>query len=341
MLTSVGTLPRQRAMPRYSCFDHHYEDSSRLETMKPTVTTVGILWLLSIISLSNAMSLRVIDSHLHVWANAQEASLGFAYAVPPPEALQNDGSVNALMRQMDANGVDGALIVQPINYKFDHSYVLQAIQKHPKRFKGMYLHNPHDSDPLARLDDFCLQGFVGVRFNPYLWDSLGPQKWRNMSQGSGLDVYRRCGELQMPVGIMCFQGLSLHYDDIVQLLEQSPKTICILDHFGFTKLDDEGESAFQQIVSLAKYPQVHVKISALFRLGDDYPYERVRKERFLPLLQAFGSERLLFGSDFPYVLEQPQGYSVHKLVASWIDKEEDRQNILSGTAERLFGKWNV
>ena len=296
---------------------------------------------------------RVIDSHLHVWANADEASLGFPWAVPPPESLQNEGSVQSLLQRMDSNGVDGALIVQPINHKFDHSYIIQAIKRYPKRFKGMYLFDPADSDPINRLEAYCLQGFVGVRFNPYLWDSIGEQKWKPMSQGAGLQVYRRCGELRMPVGIMCFQGLSLHYDDIVSLLEQSPETICILDHFGFTKLEKNNDnadksndssqqsssSAFQQLRSLAKYPQVHVKISALFRLQDEYPYDRVKQERFLPLLQAFGSARLLFGSDFPYILEQPQGYSVHKLVASWIPKEEDQYNVMAGTAERLFGKW--
>ena len=314
--------------------------------MKLATTLLLLLQLPTVVTAMSSLPLRIIDSHLHVWANAAEASLQFPWTQPPPESLQNEGSVDQLLQQMDAHNVEGALIVQPINHQFDHSYVMQALKQHPTRFKGMYLHNPNDSDPVERLEALCLQGFVGVRFNPYLWNKqAGEQSWSKMSQGTGLDVYRRCGELSMPVGIMCFQGLSLHYDDILQLLEQSPKTICILDHFGFTKLDSDDESSsassssFQQLLSLAKYPQVHVKISALFRLQDEYPYDRVKNERFLPLLQAFGSERLLFGSDFPYVLEQPQGYSVHTLVASWMDNEQDRINVMSGTAERLFGKW--
>lgn len=41
------------------------------------------------------------------------------------------------------------------------------------------------------------------------------------------------GTLEMPVGIMCFKGLPLHYTDIVALLEHSPSTDVIIDHFGF------------------------------------------------------------------------------------------------------------
>jgi predicted TIM-barrel fold metal-dependent hydrolase len=37
----------------------------------------------------------------------------------------------------------------------------------------------------------------------------------------------------MPVGIMCFKGLGLHYDDIIKLVEFSPETNVVIDHFGF------------------------------------------------------------------------------------------------------------
>jgi predicted TIM-barrel fold metal-dependent hydrolase len=296
----------------------------------------------------------VIDSHLHVWANEDESSKGgFPYAKgkDPPASLLSLSSKSKLLEQMNANGINGALIVQPINHLFDHSYVISALKEHPTRFKGMYLHNPSLSveDALSKLDDFVLQGFVGARFNPYLWplqNNDEPTSWTYMSTkgGSGLAVYRRCGELNMPVAVMCFQGLQLHYEDIVQLLEASPKTTLILDHFGFTFLTPEGDAAFQQLLALATYPQVMVKISALFRLKDiSSPYEQVRTKRFLPLLSTFGANRLMFGTDFPYVLEQePEQYGgMIKLVSSWIESESDRMAIMGGTAERAFGAWGI
>jgi len=246
-----------------------------------------------------------------------------------------------LLKQMEENGVDGALIVQPINHKFDHSYVIESIKSHPDRFKGMLLHDPSldEDEAVARLEDLALHGFVGVRFNPYLWPQVGESAWSPMSEGAGLAVYKRCAELQMPVGVMCFQGLQLHYDDILQLIEKSPDTVLVLDHFGFTSI--KNEDAFEKLMALAKYPNVYVKISALFRLDDPFPFTQVKEKRFQPLLKAFGADRLMYGSDFPFVLEQPEKYGMVKLVSSWIDDANDAKWIMGGTSEKIFGTWGA
>jgi predicted TIM-barrel fold metal-dependent hydrolase len=297
----------------------------------------------------------IIDSHLHVWANVEEAASGFPYATgnEPPESLRNLGSTSELIKQMDHAGVHGALIVQPINHKFDHSYVMNAIKSYPSRFKGMLLHDPSLSpeEAVSRVEDLALQGFVGVRFNPYLWDKKvssnnkdGNDGWTPMSTsgGSGLAVYKRCAELKLPVGIMCFQGLQLHYQDILELIHASPDTMLILDHFGFTSLTDQGNAAFQQLLELAKYPNVMIKISAPFRQKDESPYEKVQRERFAPLLETFGAERLMFGTDFPYVLNQPESYDgMIQLISSWFSNAKDQEAVMGGTAERVFGPWGV
>ncbi len=245
--------------------------------------------------------------------------------------------------------------MQPINHKYDHSYVIDAMTKYPHLFKGMLLHDPSlDVEyALRRLDELILKGFVGVRFNPYLWNTgADDNDNKYMSKGTGLEVYKRCGELNVPVGIMCFKGIDLHYDDIVDLLEKSPETTLILDHFGFTTLSSSAEQPsteqFKMLLSLAKYQNVIVKISALFRVAggkdkDPYPFDRVKKERFDVLLEKFGKDRLMFGTDFPYVLnEEGQYKGAVDVVKSWTDDDKDVQDaIMHGNAERLFGEWGV
>ena len=313
----------------------------------------------------------IIDSHLHVWANSDE-SVAFPYTQDPPNHLQDLASMDALIDQMNRGGVHGALIVQPINHGFDHTYVRRALEQHPDRFKGMLLLDPSLSvnDATSLVRTVVANGFVGVRFNPYLWPQLStdddqkeggaPVRFAPMSEGVGRAVYALCGELHIPVGIMCFRGLSQHVDDIATLIESSPATTLILDHYGFTALFDDKESSnhhnaehgsdetpapFQQLLNLArKYPQMVIKASAPFRLNDPagWPFDRVRTERFTPLLQAVGAQRLLFGSDFPYVLDHtgPQEYGrIVALLSSWIEDEGDRRAILGGNAQRLFGPW--
>mmetsp|Transcript_26709 Transcript_26709/g.29930 ORF Transcript_26709/g.29930 Transcript_26709/m.29930 type:complete len:429 (+) Transcript_26709:130-1416(+) len=355
-------------------------------------TTTGSLLSLSANSNSNSNNNnnnnnnnKIIDSHLHVWANTKEATTTYPYekGQTPPDSLKDVACVASLLEKMKDCGVDGALIVQPINHKYAHSYVLdQAVKEYPSKFKGMMLHDPALSVEAAinKLEELTLAGFVGVRYNPYLWPMNENENNSGMNNipmstphngGAGLAVYQRCGELNMPVGVMCFKGLGLHLDDIQKLLNHSPNTIMILDHFCFTKLvtqhqkvgttnkDDDksndgnvNEKVFQQLLQLGQdYPQLMVKISALFRLEDDtgYPYERVRTERFEPLLQVFGPQRLLFGTDFPFVLEQEGSYQgAVEVVSSWCrqsklndreDGESVRKLIMGGTAERLFGPW--
>jgi len=290
-----------------------------------------------------AMTTNIIDSHLHVWASSKEsASFPYADGQDPPASLADAASKSALLEKMNIAGVDGSLIVQPINHKFDHTYVISAIKEHPDKFKGMLLHDPSlpSEEAVSQLEQLVLKGFVGVRFNPYLWPSKD-DGWEYMSEGAGLAVYKRCGELHMPVGVMCFKGLQLHLDDVTRLLEKSPETTLVLDHFGFTSFSDDGKAAFQDLLKLAKYRQVVVKISALFRLGDSSPYEKVRQERFEPLLEAFGADRLMFGTDFPFVLEQePEKYDgMVKLVSSWIVDDDARSAVMGKTAQRLFGAW--
>lgn len=293
-------------------------------------------------SKSDTPTYRIIDSHLHVWGTAQDAeesACPFPFDNAPPASLQDKGSTQALLEHMAEAGVSGALIVQPINYKYDHSYVINALQQYPHTFKGMLLHDPTLStdDAIRRVKSLKLQGFNSVRFNPYLW----PLE-TNMSHGAGLAVYRQCAELHMPVGIMCFHGLDLHYEDILQLIHHSPKTILIMDHFGFAGFTDRGETNFAKLQTLATYPNVYIKISALFRLNDPFPFDRVKKERFQPLLESFGKDRLMFGTDFPYVLEKVESYkSMIELVTAWMDTDEIRRAVMGGTAEKVFGTWGT
>ena len=115
---------------------------------------------------------------------------------------------------------------------------------------------------------------------------------------------------------------------------------------GFCALSTKGDEQFEQLLSLAKYDNVYVKISALFRnVGDSgsdvkFPYDAIKTERFVPLLKHYGADRLMMGTDFPFVLETEGGYrGAVETVKSWTEEGAERDAVMGGTAERLFGKW--
>ncbi|GFP98922.1 hypothetical protein PHJA_002036100 [Phtheirospermum japonicum] len=154
---------------------------------------------------------KVIDSHLHVWASPQQKST-HTFRVRSPHCRV---MLEFLLECMGEAGVNGALIVQPINHKFDHSYVTSVLKQYPSKFVGCCLANP--------AEDGNGDGYRGVRFNPYLWPS------------GQLAMFAKAGELGVPVGFMCMKGLLLHLPEIEQLCTEFPSTIVLLDHMGFCK----------------------------------------------------------------------------------------------------------
>ncbi len=280
-----------------------------------------------------------IDSHLHVWG---DGTAPFPYLKdPPPGALVPTGSPENLLKLMEEAGVEGALIVQPINYLYDHSFVKAAIDKYPNKFKGMCLLDPScDADYLPKLK---AEGFGSVRFNPYLPEWNGAK----MSDAAGQKLFSQCGELGLPVGFMCFQGLGKHAEEITSLLEASPSTVVVVDHFGFFVQNGKvEEDSWAKLIALAQYPQVNVKISAAFRnvvSKADSSYPELT-ERLRSLLSAYGPSRVMWGSDFPFViLEAPNAYAQSLAnVASWgLSHEDERHWVTRGTAEKVFGKWGA
>ncbi|CAM9162126.1 unnamed protein product [Pylaiella littoralis] len=302
------------------------------------VTFIGVITIFQVQAFSVGPRF-MIDSHLHVWGDGK-GSFPYAEGQEPPERLRASSSPEVLIQEMDEAGVGGALIVQPINYKFDHSYVLDAVSKWPGKFKGMCLANPSLSpqDACAELERLHDQGFCSVRFNPYLW----PEGGEGMKDDTGVALYGKAGELGMPVGVMCFKGFGRHVKEIEALLLSSPQTKLVVDHFGFFLQDGENdEAAWEQLLALAKYPQVFVKTSALFRVAKDaYPYQSLQP-RFAALIKHFGSKRLLWGSDFPFVSDGQCGYGPAKDVVcgSMSLTDEEVHNITGGTAQALFGSW--
>mmetsp|Transcript_38506 Transcript_38506/g.94724 ORF Transcript_38506/g.94724 Transcript_38506/m.94724 type:complete len:347 (-) Transcript_38506:114-1154(-) len=285
----------------------------------------------------------ILDSHLHVWSDGK-APFPWAAGNEPPKDLQGAATVESLLGDMDKSGVAGALIVQPINHKFDHSYVEECMKKYPSRLKGMCLANPNQTPEAAcsELRRLKEAGFVGVRFNPGLWP-----EGKAMDDEVGKALYTTAGELGMVVGFMCFTGLDKRVGSIISLLEASPETQAVIDHFGFFRQDGEAkEEVWAKLLALSQYPQVHVKTSAFFRVsGDPYPYQDLWL-RVRALVQAFGSDRLLYGSDFPFV-QQQCGYkrAAEALsVVRWGNEdallnEKEYSDVMRGTFTKLFGSF--
>lgn len=321
--------------------------------VRPTLWSINpgavLPWVVACAGMARATGRRPVprvDSHIHLWTPDEGQ---FPWETAPPEHLNSDGRAthDNFVKLMDEAGVAKAVVVQPINYGQDYKYLSAAMDAHPDRLRGVFVADPTAPGPAeaaARLESLAASrsGWVGVRFNPYKWP-----EGASMADEKGMAMFRKAGELGLVVGFMPFKGLSQHVADIEALLISSPQTKVIIDHWGFFLQPATGsgereldERSWQSLLKLSEYPQVFVKISALFRVSSDsYPWQSL-SDRLGQLLSSFGSSRLLWGSDFPYASEH-SSYSaaVHSLEdwPIWREMSEtDRQNLVHDTASRLY-----
>lgn len=288
-----------------------------------------------------ASSPKIIDSHLHVWASPKEAAEKYPYF--PGQEPTLTGHVDYLLECMEEAGVAGALIVQPINHKFDHSYVTSVLKRYPSKFSGCCLANPaDDGSGIKQLEDLVSKdGYCAVRFNPYLWPS-----GQKMTNEIGKAMFSKAGELGVPVGFMCMKGLNLHFLEIEELCTLYPSTPVLIDHLGFCKppTTDDESLAFSNLLKLSKFPQVHVKISALFRVSrEPFPYKDLSSS-FSQVVASFGANRVMWGSDFPFVISEC-GYkaakdAIHIIAEQASVSSSELDWIMGRTVTQLFqGHW--
>ena len=280
-----------------------------------------------------------LDAHLHVWPSP--SAYAYAPGKEPPAGLAERSTAEALLQQCERAGVHGALIVQPINLMYDHAYVAEAVRAHPGRFVGCCLADASvGGGGAATLGDLLAPRgpFRAVRFNPGLW----PEGAR-MTDEVGKAMFALAGERGAYVGFMCFHGLHLHVEEIRDLCAEFPKTRVLMDHFGFVKgVEDPNWLA---LLSLAEFPQVCVKASAQFRVapeGERWPYESTGPQ-LRGLLDAFGPERVVWGSDFPYVEEQCGYERASEIVGNCgaALSAEEAEAVMGGNLARMFpGGWS-
>jgi len=290
----------------------------------------------------------VVDSHLHVWSSSHP----YAKGGEPPAALGDAvASAAALETSMASANIDAALIVQPINYRFDHAHVASVLKAAPQRYRGMALANPTAADPGAALREACASApglWTGVRFNPYLWpDDAKKSAW--LADAAGLSLLEVCHDLSLPIGVMAFGGLPPLLPSITALLEHPKAVPIVIDHWGFPREDPAAApspdltfdgDAFDALCALGRrHDNLYLKLSALFRVsGASAPHSDL-KPRFDRALGAFGPDRLMWGSDFPFVQLQPGGQraSLEALRSFTRDLPAPaRDAILGGTAAKLF-----
>ena len=234
-----------------------------------------------------------IDAHHHLWRyDAAE----FGWIDNSMAVLRRDFLVEELAQEMQSAGIDGTVVVQARESLEETRWLLECARATPL-LRGVVGWAPLDADELpeilGRFED--AEKLVGLR---------------EVVQGKPDGYLDRAAFHR---GVRHLTALDLTYDILIQerqlaeairFVDQHPDQRFVLDHAAKPKIaKNELEPWKTHCDELAQRPNVSCKISGLVTEAD---WQHWTAESLRPYLdvcvEAFGTHRLLAGSDWPVCL---------------------------------------
>ena len=265
-----------------------------------------------------------IDCHNHLFDPVRHPYRADTLYRP---AGQEVGTLQQFKRVLDAYGVRHALLVGPTSgYRTNNSYLLEALNEGEGRFKGIAV--VEDDMPLDELAALQAQGVVGVAFNPAT-EGLGVM--------AGVEpLFGRLAELGM------FAQIQVQQEELPALdgLLSRTSVRLLIDHCGRPNAAAGlGQPGFRYLLGLAESGRACVKLSGMQKFCDvDNLFEQSHAY-VQALLQAFGPQACVWGSDWPFLREKTRiDYGpLLKLAEQLMPDAAVRHAVMWETPARLFG----
>ena len=255
------------------------------------------------------IGMDIVDAHVHVFLRrSNEYPRRTSDLVP----ADREAPVELLLDEMKRAGVSKAVLIQLNEYGEDHRYLSDCLRRFPDRFAGVGLIDPSSENPEDRLDDLVRRyGITGIRLTRL--DGLKG----DLRSHAAYDLWGRCGDLGVKI---CLYPWSGQLGVFKFFIEEFPDVTVIFDHLGMCpsnfSVDDLGRPriiteipppTLDEILRLSRHENVYVKLSGDYACSHEpYPYPDM-KPIYRDLYRAFGAERLMWATDFPWIIDEP-GY---------------------------------
>ena len=233
----------------------------------------------------------IIDCHTRIWASP--AQLGTRAA----DWLLRNGGNKSLSADpgelIAASDTVSKFLVWGFRSKYlqgdvPNAFLIDFVKRHPDKVLAVAAVDPTESDATERLSNIAdCEEFIGITISPAA-QGFHPADTRAMK------IYQFCADHNLPVFIEIVSDLTpktvMEFARPV-LLDEIARTFptlkIIIASMGYPWIDET-------IVLLEKQPMVLADIAALLRKG------WVAYEALLKAYQAGVTNKLLFGSDFPF-----------------------------------------
>ena len=289
-----------------------------------------------------------IDAHVHVFT---KLSPEFPREVSPICPAEREEPVEKLLGEMEKHQIDQAVLVQIGGTRTEHhSYLLHCLKSYPDRFLGIGLvpiDHPNPAEHMSELADGT--GIIGFR----LFDLGGPRDifaTKDVQEFKTYPIWQCAAERDY---VLWLYPRSIDAHLLPYLIEAFPQVRVVLNHLGMTPgkgkftLDELGRPQIQvsgynlnmhTTYRMARFENVTVHLSGQYAFSREaYPYQNLAGWHG-NLLSDFGVKRLMWATDFPWILEEP-GYGelatiIEKLLPNL--SQSELADIMGGNAKRFL-----
>ena len=267
------------------------------------------------------MSYKIFDAHAHVYPNkiAEKAvhAIGDFYNVP----IQKNGTVEGLIEAWTRNGervankcLIHATATTPHQVQSINNFISSNVKDNDNFVGFGTLHTEMGEEELdLEVERMIAIGLKGVKMHPDF------QKFKADSEEA--EKMYRATEGRLPI---LFHAGDYRYDysspfRIANVAKKYPKQIVIAAHFGGYSEWDKVADAYKGLDNV------------YFDTCSSLPF--LTKEKAKELIDTFGAEKFLFGTDYPMwaPLEELERFMALPL------SEREREMILGKNAEDLLG----
>ncbi|PSL29976.1 amidohydrolase family protein [Chitinophaga ginsengisoli] len=273
----------------------------------------------------------IIDAHQHFW---QYHPVKDAWITDDMKVIQEDFLPHHLQPVLQENGVDGCVAVQADQSETETDFLLDLAAQH-NFIKGVVGWVDLRADNLSeRLEHFSrfekLKGF------------------RHIVQGEPDPAFILRSDFCE--GIRALSKYNFTYDILVYpvqlpavaaFVQLFPDLRLVIDHMAKPYFKTGDISVWEtHMRAIAEHPHVYCKLSGLVTEADWQKWDAAHFAPFLDVvLDAFGPERLMFGSDWPVCKLAASYTEVIGIVTDYISRlsADEKAGIMGGNAVRFYG----
>ncbi|MBI3694699.1 MAG: amidohydrolase [Acidobacteria bacterium] len=269
----------------------------------------------------------VVDTHAHIYSPDEKRYPPIDKPLRPPAGK---GSLEHLRRESRANAVRAVCAIQTSTfYRFDNRYICDSAKANPDWVAGVGTLDPDDPHSPGLLEqyvrDYGLRGMRSIPARDGKLDHPGVKA-----------LWKKGADLGIVINVLIGREKTAEADG---LLKQFAGLRVVLDHCLNLKAGPSLEPTLGDVLRLGRNKNLHAKLTFIpTGSAGGYPCADMHPA-CLKIIDAYGPERCVWGSDFPCELWTPKvSYSEHLRIFTHDLplKDTARAAILGETARRLW-----